>query len=1237
VATVSIPLKLVNDVVVNTATAGDQVGPIVERLANGNYVVIWTDNSHGVGGATGDSDGTAVKGQLLAPDGSKIGSEFLVNVTTAGDQAPTSVHATPDGGFQVFWSSGTGFKARTFDDDGTPTGGEVDTPFSNGVRLADGGFVVPTAATEFDVYDSNFALVRHVDVNGESPYYENAGPILALPNGDFGFVWGQAFTFNGATPLPKLVIYHADGTAATGVISLAGGGLIPMQASGFALDSGVMVIVAFYSSGGTGVTVLNSAGEKLWQISQVESASATPLDGDGFIVTYRSSGTDYSQHFEEDGSQDGGPVAGGIPVPADDVVAIDVASDGSGQGIHSRYSQAVPNDATEQVNLSLKDLQMSVSDTGSPRTATLSVDYGVLFVTPGTSGASVSGSGTSTVTITGTIAQINALLNTNPTSTVDYQANTDDPPAEAVLTLSLGTASAAAVIHIIGVDDTGTAADDAVATDEGTTLAITPLANDDPDGNASFATVNGVALAVGQSTTLASGAIVTRTGAETLAYDPNGAFDALAQGATDTDSFGYTIGGGSAATVTVTINGLAGTSGNDFFDLSGGGDVVVGGSRGNDTFSFGAAFTAADRINGGDGSNDTLRLDGDYSAGVRLVATTMTGVEQILLIGGFDYVLATNDANVAAGGLLTVNGLGLGAGDNLTFLGGAESDGRFIVDGGAGADNLVGGAGSDTLGGGAGNDVLDGGAGSDTVAGGLGDDTFAVDALGDSVVEAAGEGSDRVYTSVTYRLTAGQEIELLTAANQAGTQGINLAGNDFGQAIFGSDGVNLLEGLGGDDALYGLGGNDTLDGGAGGDQMVGGTGNDVYYVDGPGDNVVELAGQGNDFVWVRGSFRLGLGSEVEYLSAAVVPDTATINIAGSDTAQTITGNFGANSLEGFGGDDVLDGTYGNDTLDGGTGVNLLYGGFGDDTFAVSGDNDTVIEQFGEGNDRVLAYGSYTLPIDADVELLAAGNQSGTQALDLIGNIRAQTIIGNAGANHLDGQAGNDTLFGLEGDDVLDGGIGADVMVGGAGNDWFVIDNESDQVIDAVGGGYDRIFTTIDYRLGESQEFELLMTSNPAGTAALHLAGNNLSNTIIGNAGANFLEGHGGVDRLEGAAGDDQLDGGADGDVLNGGAGADQFRFFSAFDGSFDRIEDFVSEVDMIALSRTKFTGLVIGGVPASAFVIGTAATDADDRLIYNQATGQIFYDSDGTGSAAAIQFAQLQPGTTLAAFDFVVI
>src|SRR5439155_5288962 len=116
--------------------------------------------------------------------------------------------------------------------------------------------------------------------------------------------------------------------------------------------------------------------------------------------------------------------------------------------------------ATEQVSLNLKNNGMSVSDVdslGGVETVTVSVTEGTLTVTAGTSGATVQGSGSNSVTITGTLAQINALLNTDGTSTVSYIDNTDTPSASTTLTLSINdnalTGSDTATINITAVND----------------------------------------------------------------------------------------------------------------------------------------------------------------------------------------------------------------------------------------------------------------------------------------------------------------------------------------------------------------------------------------------------------------------------------------------------------------------------------------------------------------------------------------------------------------------------------------------------------------------------------------------------------------------------------------------------------------------------------------------------------------------------------------------------------------
>jgi serralysin len=88
----------------------------------------------------------------------------------------------------------------------------------------------------------------------------------------------------------------------------------------------------------------------------------------------------------------------------------------------------------------------------------------------------------------------------------------------------------------------------------------------------------------------------------------------------------------------------------------------------------------------------------------------------------------------------------------------------------------------------------------------------------------------------------------------------------------------------------------------------------------------------------------------------------------------------------------------------------------------------------------------------------------------------------------------------------------------------------------------------------------------------------------------------------------------------------------------DNIRDFVSGTDRIALDDAVFTA--IGGPGAlnpNAFFAGTAAHDADDRIIYDQATGNLYYDADGNGGGAQILFATLESHPAISASDFSVI
>ncbi len=132
---------------------------------------------------------------------------------------------------------------------------------------------------------------------------------------------------------------------------------------------------------------------------------------------------------------------------------------------------------------------------------------------------------------------------------------------------------------------------------------------------------------------------------------------------------------------------------------------------------------------------------------------------------------------------------------------------------------------------------------------------------------------------------------------------------------------------------------------------------------------------------------------------------------------------------------------------------------------------------------------------------------------------------------------------------------------------------------------------MSYKLAAGVSVETLRTTNAAGTTAINLTGNELINIVTGNAGANVLNGGGGVD------------------TLTGNAGNDIFEFNTALaPTNVDVITDFAVVNDTMRLENAIFTGLAAGTLNADAFHVGTAAADAEDRIIYNKTTGALYFD-----------------------------
>jgi hypothetical protein len=208
------------------------------------------------------------------------------------------------------------------------------------------------------------------------------------------------------------------------------------------------------------------------------------------------------------------------------------------------------------------------------------------------------------------------------------------------------------------------------------------------------------------------------------------------------------------------------------------------------------------------------------------------------------------------------------------------------------------------------------------------------------------------------------------------------------------------------------------------------------------------------------------------------------------------------------------------------------------------------------------------------------------------------------------------------------------------------------------GGYDVVIrsgVTLDYENPDHLSFHVTVSDGEnevSRTLALNLldtvdmvTGTQRKDTLKGQSGADLIKGLGGDDTLIGNGGNDMLYGGLGKDVLTGGSGQDVFVFDTKPSGkaNSDRLTDFDVKDDSIWLENKVFTKLGKAGsaaMPAqlskSSFAIDRAK-DKNDYLIYNEKTGVLSYDADGSGSKSAIEIAQLKKGLGLSHKDFFVI
>ena len=406
------------------------------------------------------------------------GGDTLTIVTDDGGHTPAparqttdhvditvvSVNDAPSGTDSTITVNVGGARALTTTDFGF--GDTNDNPAANALKAVE----ITTLPTKGSLTDNGTAVfagqfVSLADINGGNLVFTPGAGASASPYTTFTFqVQDKGGTANGGVDIDPAAKTMTIDTVVSQPPVLAnvtatdafteGGGPLPLS-SGLGvsdLDSPNLSGATVTISAGTlfagdelsvGGATTGTSGHITWNFSGGKltfSGLDTPANYQALLdqVAYRSTSQDPT-NGGVDAARDISWVAtddSGVPsLAATTQVDITAINNAPVASITPTYGSV-----DERASLSLKGAGLSVSDVDGnnhSETVTLTVNEGILNVTAGTSGASVQNSGTALVTITGAVAQIEALLNSDPTSTVAFVDTSHTPLASVGLTLTI--------------------------------------------------------------------------------------------------------------------------------------------------------------------------------------------------------------------------------------------------------------------------------------------------------------------------------------------------------------------------------------------------------------------------------------------------------------------------------------------------------------------------------------------------------------------------------------------------------------------------------------------------------------------------------------------------------------------------------------------------------------------------------------------------------------------------------
>lgn len=359
-----------------------------------------------------------------------------------------------------------------------------------------------------------------------------------------------------------------------------------------------------------------------------------------------------------------------------------------------------------------------------------------------------------------------------------------------------------------------------------------------------------------------------------------------------------------------------------------------------------------------------------------------------------------------------------------------------------------------------------------------------------------------------------------------------------------------------------------------------------------------MLGPTHDFIYAYQMQQLQRGDEAYYLS----------KLAGTDLVEEIKGKTVA------------------DMVMAATGVKHLY----HKIFAVNdADYERSLQTFATFASEKALFAATQMVVDANGVTRQVGSAGYVNGV-LTGNngnyLDARGVFSPNGVGKASelfgGTNGEDKFKGLGGDDCMWGDGGNDVMDGGDDND-FADGGKGDDTIYG-GNGYDML-------RGDADNDEIY-----GGTGNDDMYGGEGQDKLFGEDGADDLNGgndddliSGGLraDLVKGQAGNDTLIGGQENDTITGGGGNDRFVFDEPLHSTgTDIIRDFGLGADKLVFNKTIYTGLSGNSITAAQFLTAAgalAATTSEQRFIYNQTTGDLRFDADGIGVAAATLIATL--------------